>query len=213
MHSPLVKHAGLACCRRRGQEVTEEKLQARLDHLVADFASLYAVASSLLRRDFLEARENLAFQLIEVENRTWQLHTLIVRIRDIEAYELSRLSASPIGSIPDHRPFSDGFREIQLLTECFYLIAFRLMNLSRWIPGMEFEARGVQLVRNHLIAHPETHIGAPSPGFAAGGENGPILRIRPRGKFNDQFHDEGLWANAAEFVSRCREAVNHFEGI
>lgn len=94
--------------------------------------------------------------------------------------------------------------EIELLTESFYYMAFRMRQLlkhnSKPLPELhKFECVGVRNVRNKLIEHPEEKgSGVILQSFGVGGEQGPTLKVeRPAGQENI-FPDAGLKANSTE---------------
>ena len=87
---------------------------------------------------------------------------------------------------------------LELFTECFYLLAWRLRGVLRSLPLLgSFDCIGVRNVRNRLIEHPDPRDQPLLPAFSLDDEKGPILKpfIGPDGKILD----DGLWENAKEF--------------
>ena len=102
--------------------------------------------------------------------------------------------------------------EIELLSESFYYLAWRLRQIVVRLPGFKsLGATGIRDVRNHLLEHPEKFSKALNPNFMYGLDlpNGPVLK--PFGARQGAIHDRGLYANASELIdemlNRLRRAV------
>jgi len=104
--------------------------------------------------------------------------------------------------------------EIELLTESFYYLAFRMRQLlkhnSKPLPELNsIKCVGVRNVRNKLIEHPEEKgSGVILQSFGVGGEQGPTLKVeRPAGQENI-FPDAGLKANATELKDELERLLD-----
>ncbi len=106
--------------------------------------------------------------------------------------------------------------EIELFTESFYYLAHRikiiLINKFFPFPGLgsfKNKCKGVNLVRNKLIEHPEKESKILVQNFGLGGELGPTLKPdRPEGQENQIFPDAGLKANTLEFKDNLEKLLN-----
>lgn len=99
---------------------------------------------------------------------------------------------------------------MELLTEQFYLIAFRAGRIIESLPGMKgFGPVGVRNIRNQLIEHND---GADSlvfnGGFASGGSQGPVVAAVRSDHQPDHWQDAGLFLNAQEFARALTEKIN-----
>ena len=97
---------------------------------------------------------------------------------------------------------------LEMYTEAFYLLAWRLRCVIRILPGLKkFESKGVLMVRNHLIEHPEKNKQKGLWGFIITDVSGPVLtRAVPRG---EEMLDKGLWPNAVELTGRLRSNLEN----
>ena len=109
--------------------------------------------------------------------------------------------------------------EIELFTETFYFVAWRMMVVLNqrgpyMLPGVRVKARGVRDVRNHLLEHPENHGQNFAQRFVITSE-GPVLknmaviarhstgRVEP----DRDSVDRGLYANARELHDELAAAL------
>lgn len=97
------------------------------------------------------------------------------------------------------------FDEGIVFAEAFYFFAWRIMVITDhyteplpYIRGLKDIAKGIRIVRNELIVHPENNkIFMVS--YSWGNEDGPQLKnARPAGQ-TFEIRDCGLWINAQEF--------------
>ena len=99
------------------------------------------------------------------------------------------------------------FYEGIVFAETFYFFAWRIIQIAvgnkkikplPGLKGLKKKAKGVELVRNNLIVHPEgKKIFMIS--YSWGKEEGPRLKVaRPAGQ-TFEISDRGLWINAQEF--------------
>ena len=104
--------------------------------------------------------------------------------------------------------------ELELLTEHFYYIAFRLRGIIKHLPGLKsFESQGMRDVRNKLIEHPDkdkdSQIFIRSFGFG-NKEIGPVIKAI---RYSDQvniFPDKGLYLNAFELKENIEKALSDY---
>ncbi len=95
---------------------------------------------------------------------------------------------------------------IEMYTEAFYYIAWRLRQVIRSLPELKsFDPRGVRFVRNHMIEHPEKHSQDVLWAFSINNDVGPVL-LRASGA-DERALDRGLWPNATEFAGMLREKL------
>lgn len=106
------------------------------------------------------------------------------------------------------RKWIDLTESLEMYTEAFYLIAWRLRCVIRLLPGLKkFESKGVNLVRNHLIEHPESSNQKVLWGFMISEDNGPVLaRAVP---ISEEMLDKGLWSNANELTNQIRSILKN----
>ncbi|WP_310540370.1 hypothetical protein [Phenylobacterium sp.] len=99
---------------------------------------------------------------------------------------------------------------MELLTEQFYLIAFRAGRIIESLPGMKgFGAVGVRNVRNQLIEHNDgTDSLVFNGGFAFGGSQGPVVAAVRTDQQPGHWQDAGLFLNAQEFARALTERIN-----
>lgn len=102
------------------------------------------------------------------------------------------------------------WNEVRLLTECFYLIAWRvrvILGMSVFA-GLAVDSAGLRQVRNLLIEHPEH--GRPEPNYEQSlvvTDDGPVLKssawvVHPalgRTSAKPESTDKGLFRNAEAF--------------
>ena len=126
-------------------------------------------------------------------------------------------AADIFGSSPrDDRSADHLATEIELLTESFYYVAFRLEGLLGDKLKLMYRPKKIRRVRNQLIEHPEKAHGPVNPNFTFGSdlETGPIIKqFGERGE--DAHNDEGLYVNAGEAIERLaailRSELDRFE--
>jgi hypothetical protein len=95
---------------------------------------------------------------------------------------------------------------LELFTECFYFIAWRLREILRLLPGLtKFDAPGVRAVRNQLIEHPDPEAQSHLPAFQIDDKVGPMLK--PFLREGSQPIDRGLWVNAEEFRTNLERVL------
>ncbi len=105
--------------------------------------------------------------------------------------------------------------EIELLTENFYRIAFRLSKIIEKLPGLgKLKSNGVRDVRNNLIEHPEAKdIQVILQSFSLGNkESGPIIKAIRYSDQTEIFPDKGLYFNAEEIKTNLEKVLIKFIG-
>lgn len=137
----------------------------------------------------------------EVYHRLWQLSFICEKIWQYEQ-KLTKESWTKENWREHARLLDEGM----VFVEAFYFFAWRVIwiaSKTKVLPGLEGlkkKDKGVTLVRNALIEHPETteeKIFTLSYGW--GGKRGPTLKdARPVGQ-TFEISDAGLWVNAQEF--------------
>jgi len=93
--------------------------------------------------------------------------------------------------------------EAQFFTETFYYFAHRALKIVIGLPSLEkVKARGVTIIRNKLLEHPEGQDSRTfTPSFRLGPPCGPVLKGL-RESFELGGHgDPGLFSNADEFIA------------
>lgn len=123
------------------------------------------------------------------------------------------------------RAWDQAWDEVRLFTETFYLIAWRLVDIltrrgALAFPGFsKLDARGVTLVRNHLLQHPEKH-GEIFQQHLMVTDAGPVLKgvavvVRSatgRTEPDGASIDRGLFVNAKELHDELRECLREAVG-
>ena len=116
---------------------------------------------------------------------------------------------------------TDPLFQMTLLTDSFYFIAFRFLDLvnspDKPLPGLHgLEARGVRDVRNHLLAHPEgrrSRVFTRSWGFD--GSRGPVMKPFRSDDEPAVYADAGLFINAFELAAavckRLRTVIGAYD--
>src|SRR4051812_33311547 len=83
--------------------------------------------------------------MLEARSRLRQLVHIVSRLEDLQA--------SRDGHTDSKR---EKWTEMEVYTEAFYWISFRLLKVVQHLPGLEsYKSVGVRDVRNMLIQHPE----------------------------------------------------------
>jgi hypothetical protein len=118
-----------------------------------------------------------------------------------------------LGSEPAHIEAPED-QHLRLDTELFYYVAHRFCRLLRMLPGVElFECRGVMIVRNQLLEHPEGKgSGVLFPSFAYSADTGPVVkgfRLEPQSATHP---DRGFLANTEELINSATTALNAAAG-
>jgi hypothetical protein len=130
-----------------------------------------------------------------------------------ELTEEEYMAGFPVPTREESLALVRAFDEVHLLTEIFYVIAWRLREIlngpsPRDFPLLrEVKATAIRVVRNHLIEHPEHR---PSPDYTQSliiTDDGPALKsttfvIRgnpPRAGVSEEDPDRGLFVNAEAF--------------
>lgn len=163
----------------------------------------------------------------EARERLEQLDYLVSKIRDLVAAKMvpdverranleafaeyvrkARESNSTVqdGSSP---PWPGAFNalgeilELQLFTECFYYVAFRLRTIIRNrkspFSGLSnFECQSVRDIRVKLLEHSHEY-GLTARSFGLSSISGPIIKPAYQHKASRQIEDRGLYPNAEEF--------------
>src|SRR5262245_34862453 len=101
---------------------------------------------------------------------------------------------------------------MEVYTENFYWIAFRLQQIVTNLPGLgKFKSVGVRNVRNKLIAHPEkSDSGITFGNIGTRSDTGPVVRVvRRLGQF-DKWTDKGLKPNALEYAEGLERLLRSF---
>jgi hypothetical protein len=104
--------------------------------------------------------------------------------------------------------------ELELYTEHFYYIAFRLRTIFRNLPKLnKVESSGIRDVRNKLIEHPDkdkdSQIFIQSFGFG-NTESGPVIKAIRYNEQTEVFPDKGLFINADELKLNLEKVLNIF---
>ena len=143
----------------------------------------------------------------EVHLRLWQLTFICEKIR----YYEENVIKCPRTNLREHRRFID---EGMVFAEAFYFFAWRIIwiaSKTKLLPGLEGlkeKAKGVTLVRNSLIEHPETTKEKLfMVSYAWGGKEGPTLKIARSAGQTFEIRDCGLWINAQEFKDGLEELL------
>lgn len=105
------------------------------------------------------------------------------------------------------------FDEGIVFAEAFYFVAWRIICIAKHgtkplphLGGMKKKAKGINIVRNQLLVHPEKQkdpIFMPSYSW---GNDGPTFKNARPASQTFEIMDSGLWINAQEFK-------NDFEGL
>jgi hypothetical protein len=161
----------------------------------------------------------------EARNKLGQLHWLCERIAHVETV----VSATDWRACLDtRRDLPPSLIELQTLTESFYYLSWRLISLldrkDSPIPalrGLRSRCRGIRLVRNQLLEHPEAaDSGVHVPAMMFGTSDGPRLKfvaeIKQGESGNIVFQtnaqnllDAGLWSNALELKKAIESKALH----
>jgi len=100
--------------------------------------------------------------------------------------------------------------EMELMTECFYFMAFRLLKALKSITEFKnLKSDGITIIRNKLLEHPEdkdSQIWINS--FAHHGPKGPVLKAVRYNYQKDIFPDKGLYFNASELIDNISKIIN-----
>jgi len=145
----------------------------------------------------------------EVHLRLRQLSFICEKLLHYEQIVL-RPESSKKERCKQTRLFDEGI----VFAEAFYFIAWRIITTTNHytnplpsIRGLKDKAKGVVLIRNNFIEHPEKSkekIFMVSYGW---GKDGPTLKnARPAGQTFD-IKDRGFWINAQEFKDGLEELL------
>jgi hypothetical protein len=94
---------------------------------------------------------------------------------------------------------------LELFTECFYFIAWRLREILL-LPGLtKFDAPRVRAVRNQLIEHPDPEAQSHLPAFQIDDKVGPMLK--PFLREGSPPIDRGLCVNVEEFRTNLERVL------
>ena len=129
-------------------------------------------------------------------------------------------------NFPDHqRGNVRASEEIRLFTEAFYFFAWRLVEIltSRAFPfdGLsKLKVKGIRIVRNHLLQHPEKHGQNFRQSFSITSNGpimktvGPVIRLLPD-KIETEYEgpDRGLFVNAQELYDEIKERIRKSLGL
>src|SRR5262245_2398632 len=201
------------------------------NRVVVDLLAQFATARQLFfaYREELRRRKTAHSGLVnEAYKRLSQAEFIIDRVERLERshdqlHVRGPRSATPKSDAAHIKRRASLVLEIELLTESFYYVTWRLRDVLRdHVPGFKkFEATGVRTVRNELLEHPKD---APNPGFTWGNvlPRGP--RIKPFGYETPPVRrhpqdlpgkDPGLYANAQEmlnaFLPRLERALDELK--
>lgn len=153
-------------------------------------------------------------------NREWLAHALpSLQAGEMTPEDYLSGFAMPVPSPTSGAKLIRGWAEVQLFTETFYMVAWRLMEVingkrPRDFPGLgSVPAIGITIVRNHLIQHPEKHghdyrqslvvtscgpvLKATAVRFHESGDTGPT----------DESVDRGLYVNARQLHDELSERL------
>ena len=108
------------------------------------------------------------------------------------------------------------FDEGIVFAEAFYFIAWRIMTITDHgtnplpgLKGLKVRAKGVKIVRNCLIEHPEnTKEKIFMAGHGWGNDGATLKAARPAGQ-TFEIMDRGLWINAREFKNGFEELLQN----
>lgn len=138
------------------------------------------------------------------------------------------LEGLPKPSLAEARAVARAFEEVQLFTEMFYVVAWRLVEIlngprpRKFLGISRIEAKGVRDARNLLIEHPEHRKGAAD--FSQRlvvTDDGPVLKssgviIRgptPRVEASADSLDRGLFVNATELLQELELALGRWQSL
>lgn len=154
---------------------------------------------------------------MEVINKLKKLQWLFNRIWNMEdeanyfSQEIVKTVASG-NQVPQERlvEHSSNELEIEILTEAFYYIAWRVLGslLCHIFPEIKGQVKGVDNVRNKLIEHPhdkDSKVFLLS--FSHGGTVGPVIKSVRYTEQISIYPDKGLWPNIDEFLSKLIEVL------
>lgn len=202
-------YAALPLEAQRSLAETVEELQHRLIRLAGTYDRLIKLNETLIDRtgtsvSFNPETDTLAMVVdgkVAASVRLKRANPQ-VPVTLLGTHLISSFTSGAVESEPWHRLPSDEKLELEDKLESFYYGAHRALKLFQKLPGMRnVKAKGVLLVRNKLIEHAD-YSTRYSFGFGTGGP-----RVRPHGKVGRDVLDQGLEANALEFVQAIRKAL------
>jgi hypothetical protein len=150
----------------------------------------------------------------DLANEVWmRLRQLSFICEKIRSYEQNVRSTSIIN---EARKLMRFMEEGMVFVEAFYFFAWRIICITEhytkplpYLQGLKKKAKGITIVRNCLIEHPEKQkekVFLPSYMW---GNDGPVLKnARPAGQTFD-IQDRGLWINAQEFKDGLEELLQN----
>jgi hypothetical protein len=144
----------------------------------------------------------------DLSNEVWmRLHQLSFICKNIRLYEQKIRSTTIVNKT--HKLAQE---EGMVFVETFYFFAWRIICITKLLPylkNLKKKSKGITIVRNHLIEHPEREYNILSPSCMWGSSNGPILKnARPTGQ-TFEIQDRGLWINAQEFKDGFEELLQN----
>ena len=181
---------------------------------ISAFDELYSLIDEYSSRYLSDTESDyMPILLAEVKKRIRQLHrllTIIIQLSDRFHTLQPQITALPPFEGPDPPALVVEWIEvndsIEMYTEAFYYIAWRLRQVIRQLPKFRsFDPRGVRFVRNHMIEHPERHGKDVLWAFSLNRDLGPVL-LRASGA-DEQLLDKGLWQNATEFIDMFKKKL------
>jgi hypothetical protein len=131
-------------------------------------------------------------EALEARDRLRQLVHIVTRLEDLQTFRDSH---------PNDQD-RDKWTEMEVYTEAFYWIIFRLRQVVKNLPELgSFKFTGVRNVRNHLIEHPEGgDSGITFGNIGIRSDVGPVVRVVRRTGQLDRWMDAGLKPNALEYA-------------
>lgn len=102
------------------------------------------------------------------------------------------------------------FTDLEDLTECYYYFASRLIDVTNLLPLLHIKVKGIKVVRNQLIEHPEGKSSSILiPSFSAGADIGPVIKGPRYSHQVDTQKDSGLYPNTKELILKLESSVQN----
>jgi hypothetical protein len=196
----------------KGDEMRKQKFFDSTIKLFEDYRS------KMIKEGPKDYNSNLAN---EIHQRLKQLSFIYEKVR---YYDRKIMSPIENLSVEEHRELSrkDTLKGIRFLdegiifVEAFYFFAWRIIWITEhytkplpYLKGLKDKAKGITIVRNCLIEHPEKQkekIYMYSYGWG-NDDRGPILKnARPKAQ-SFEISDNGFWKNAKEFKYALEELL------
>ena len=157
----------------------------------------------------------------EVHRRLKQLSFLYEKVRyydrkimaPIENLSIEEVRKIPIRNTVKRMQFSDAG---MIFVEAFYFFAWRIVCITAHktkplphLKGLKKKAKGITIVRNCLIQHPErTEEKIYMYSYSWGNDDrGPVLKDARSTPESSEIDDNGFWKNAEEFKEGLEELL------